>query len=411
MENDFDVAVIGGGLSGLCQALLLAQQGIKTVCLDKEPSLLQLKKDYDTRTTAISWGSRNVLRRIGVWQLLEDKACPINDIKIMDGDSSFVLSFLSEEVDGKDFGWILDNYDLRLALHKCAKAQENLAHITGAEAQMFHVKQSCASVTTTTGEDYTAKLLIGCDGRRSKMREAMGIGTWGHEYGQTAIVCLVNHEKPHNNVAIEHFLPEGPFASLPMMNDEKGDSCSAVVWSIHGGDARQYLECGEDVFNAHLNRLYQGIFGEVKLSGKRAAWPLNIVMAYEYTRPRMVIMAEAAHGIHPIAGQGLNLSFRDCAEMAEILMRAKSRGETDFGCPAIIQEYQKARRIDNTLMGIAMEGFNRIFSNNKRIPRVFRRTGLRIIGKLPPFKRFFMTQAMGTAGFAPQMVKQDSKKI
>lgn len=407
MSITYDVAVIGGGLSGLCQALLLAQEGISVVCLDKDESLLQLERDFDTRTTAISWGSRNVLRRIGVWQLLEDKACPINDIKIKDGQSPFVLSFLSEEVENKDFGWIIDNYDLRMALHKCAEKQENLTHETGALVDMFHVKQTHVEVVTSDKRVFSAALAIGCDGRKSKMREFMNIGTWGHDYNQTAIVCLVTHERPHDNVAIEHFLSEGPFASLPMTDDEQGRPRSAIVWSIHGGEAREYLDCSEEVFNAHINRLYDGIFGEAKLSGRRAGWPLNIVMAYEYIRPRMVIMAEAAHGIHPIAGQGLNLSLRDCAAMTEILSRAKANGQSDMGHQALLKEYQKARRIDNTLMGLAMEGFNTLFSNDKHMPRIFRRTGLRIISRIPKFKRFFMTQAMGTAGFAPDMIKRD----
>jgi 2-octaprenyl-6-methoxyphenol hydroxylase len=407
MSKKYDVAVIGGGLSGLCQALLLAQEDIAVVCIDKDASLLQLERNFDTRTTAISWGSRNVLKRIGVWPLIEDKACPINDIKIKDGSSPFVLSFLSEEVENKDFGWIFDNYDLRLALHKRAAEQDNLVHETGVEVETFHVKHSHVEVIAGNEKTYDASLAIGCDGRKSKMREFMNIGTWGHEYGQTAIVCLVTHEKPHNNIAIEHFLPEGPFASLPMTDDEQGRSRSAIVWSIHGSDSAKYLHSDEAVFNAHINRLYDGVFGEAKLSGKRAGWPLNIVMAYDYIRPRMVIMAEAAHGIHPIAGQGLNLSLRDCAAMTEILIKAKAAGQKDFGDYGLLKEYQKARRIDNTLMGLAMEGFNQIFSNNKKVPRIFRRTGLRIISRIPAFKKFFMTQAMGTAGFAPEMVKRD----
>lgn len=404
----YDVAIIGGGLAGLTQALLLAQEGFETLCVDREKPAAQLKKGYDTRTTAISWGSRNVLRRAGIWQSMEqNKACPIRDIKIMDGDAPFALSFLSQEVEGREFGWIVDNHDLRATLHAKAQKQSCLTHITGTAAEMFHVKQDGVDITTDEGKKYTAALVLGCDGRHSKTRAFMNIGTWGHDYGQTAIVCTVAHEQPHEHTALEHFLPDGPFASLPMTDDAQGHHRSAIVWSVHGEDAAHYLHCSEDVFNTHINRLYNGRFGAARVLDNRAGWPLNIVMAYSYTAPRMALMAEAAHGIHPIAGQGLNISLRDCAAMTEILVKARAEGHQDWGNPAILREYQKQRRMDNTMMGLAMEGFNGLFSNHNPLAKAARRTGLRIIKRLPRFKRFFMTQAMGTVGHVPDMVKDD----
>jgi len=409
MQN-YDIAIIGGGLAGLTQSILLAQEGFNTICIDREEPASQLDKSYDTRTTAISWGSRNVLRRAGIWAVMEAKSCAIRDIKIMDGGSPFVLSFLSQDVEDREFGWIVDNHDLRVALHQKASHQENLTHVTGDAVIMFHVKQTHVVLNTASGTEVSATLVLGCDGRGSKTREFMNIGTWGHNYGQTAIVCVVTHEKPHNHTAVEHFLPDGPFASLPMMDDAKGQHRSAIVWSIHGGHAQPYLNCAEDVFNQHIKGLYQGRFGEAKLLGKRAGWPLSIKMAYSYVAPRMAIMAEAAHGIHPIAGQGLNISLRDCAAMTEILCKARDNGITDWGHADILQEYQRNRRMDNTMMGLAMEGFNGLFSNNHPISKGARRFGLRVINKLPRFKRFFMTQAMGTVGHVPEMVKHHKKQ-
>jgi 2-octaprenyl-6-methoxyphenol hydroxylase len=403
--TSYDVAIVGGGLSGLSQSLLLAQEGFRVLCVDREAPASQLTKGYDTRTTAISWGSRNVLWRAGVWQEMEERSCPIRDIKILDGDSPFALSFLSQEVEGREFGWIVNNHDLRCVLHERAAGQENLDHITGDAVTMFHVKQDGVKIETSKGQSYDAQLVLGCDGRKSFTREFMGIGTWGRDYEQTAIVCIVDHEHPHEFTAVEHFLPEGPFASLPMLDDNGGQTRSAVVWSIHGGDASQFLKCDEETFNAHLEGLYKGRFGKVSLSGARAGWPLNIVMAYEYTRPRMAIMAEAAHGIHPIAGQGLNISLRDCAAMTEILVKARANGVADCGSAQILRDYQKSRRMDNTMMGLAMEGFNGLFSNDRPLLKFARKTGLRLINRLPKAKRFFMTQAMGTVGHVPEMVK------
>lgn len=407
--RSYDVAIVGGGLAGLTQALLLSREGFHVACIDREAPVTQLSKGYDTRTTAISWGSRNVLRQAGVWSFMEDgRACPIRDIKILDGESPFTLSFLSREVEDREFGWIVDNHDLRYILHKSASEAENIDHLTGDAVKMFHVKQDGVTVQMESGQELFSKLVLGCDGRRSATREFMGIGTWGHSYDQTAIVCLVDHELPHEHTALEHFLPEGPFASLPMWDEQGGQKRSAVVWSIHGANASQFVNCTDAAFNKHLQRLYKGRFGNVKLSGARAAWPLNIKMAYEYTGSRMVLMAEAAHGIHPIAGQGLNLSLRDCASMTEILVDARNRGIEDWGAADLLAKYQKCRRLDNAMMGLSMEGFNGLFSNNLAPLKFARQAGLRIISKMPAFKRFFMTQAMGTVGHVPEMVKKDT---
>lgn len=401
----YDVIIVGGGLSGLSQAILLAKNGFDVACVDREKPITQLKRQYDTRTTAISWGSRNVLREAGVWQEMEGLACPIEDIRIKDGDARFVLTFLSEEVEGKEFGWIVDNYDLRMALHNTAQTHENLTHITGDGVVDFVTSDDHVSATLESGEVLRGKLVIGCDGRASKTREKMGIGTWGHNYDQLAVVCLVKHEKPHNNVAVEHFLPAGPFASLPMLDDEDGAHRSAVVWSVSGESGRRWIECDEGLFNKKMNGLYGGLFGEVELTGTRAGWPLNIVMAYSYIKPRMMLMAEAAHGIHPIAGQGLNLSLRDVAALTEILVEAREQGQNDWGAEEILKTYQKSRRLDNTMMGVAMEGFNRLFSNSSVVLGAARKVGLRIVSRFPKFKRFFMTQAMGTVGHVPEMVR------
>ncbi len=445
-NDSYDVVVVGGGLAGLTQALLLAREGFSVACVDQEKPLTQLDKDYDTRTTAISWGSRNVLRKAGVWEAMESAgACPIKDIRILDGASPFVLAFLSKDVENREFGWIVDNFDLRLALHTQAGREEKLHHVTGAAVVGYERDDAAMRVRLVDGLCLSAPLVLGCDGRGSKTREFMGIGTWGHDYGQTALVCIVEHERPHDNIAVEHFLADGPFASLPMVDDENGRHRSAIVWSIHGGDAAQWLRCSDEAFNLRLNALYTaakghyrpsprpaknaaknkkdlqdvrgdkpsegGLFGAARVVGRRAGWPLGITMAYAYIAPRMALLAEAAHGIHPIAGQGLNISLRDVAAMTEILCDARDRGESDWGAPALLAEYQKRRRMDNTMMGMAMEGFNGLFSNNRAPLRIMRRLGLRVIARMPAFKRFFMTQAMGTVGHVPDLVKhQDGRQ-
>lgn len=389
-KNIYDVIIVGGNLSGLTMACLLGQEGIKVACIDQaDPK----KKVEDLRTTAISYGSSQILDRAGIWQNMLKKANPIEDIQILDGDSPLLLQFLSSEVNDNAFGWIVENADLKDILAKRVKEIKTVTHIAPAKVSDFEVSDNEASVILEKGEKITAQLIIGADGRQSTVRKYMDVPTRQWSYNQRAVICCVAHENPHRNIAVEHFWPEGPFAILPM-HDHKKQHRSSVVFTEHGPEKNSLMHFTDEEFEIALRARFPESYGEVKMLNKRAAYPLNLVHAQSYIAPRMALIADAAHGIHPIAGQGLNLGFRDVGEMGSLLSSAFKEG-TDLGDSEILETYQRVRRFDNMSMVAVTDGLVRLFSNNLPPVRFLRRTGLRLVSKLRPAKQFFMKQAMG----------------
>jgi 2-octaprenyl-6-methoxyphenol hydroxylase len=398
--SDYDIAVIGGGLAGLSLSVLLGQEGWKVICIDREDIKKQNEKLYDIRTTAISYGSRNMLKNANIWQDLESIAEPIKDILILDEDSPVELTFNSSDIDADAFGWIVDNRDLRKTLISHVQSHETVTHLTGQAVTNFDNRDDHVIVTLSNGTHINARLVVGADGRNSFTREAMSIGTWGRDYDQNAIVCLINHTKPHNGLAIEHFRSQGPFAVLPYTDDENGTPRSAVVWTVERSDNDQWMDCSDATFRTAIQTRCGDIFGEISLIGQRASWPLNFVKAYDYIGDRMCLVAEAAHGIHPIAGQGLNLSLRDIAALVETL-----DGAQDPGDQCLLKAYQKTRKADNIIMSLTMDGLVDLFGSNIPPVRAARRFGLQTVSKLPFIKKFFMRQAMGTVGHLPSLVR------
>lgn len=397
-NQNYDIAIIGGGLAGLTLSILLGNQGWRVACIDREQPETQAKGD--TRTTAISWGSRNVLTHAGIWQALADKAACISDILILDEDSPIDLQFHREDIGAEGFGWIVDNRDLRLALTDAVSQNKNITHVTGAAVTEFNHQGDHVSVTCADSRIVKAKLIVGADGRTSITREAMGIKTWTRDYNQSGIVCLITHDKPHDGWALEHFRAQGPFAVLPFTDDAAGNHRSAVVWTVATEDVPQWLECSENVFNAALQERCGDRYGTVTVQGSRAAWPLTLVKAKSYIADRMVLVAEAAHGMHPIAGQGLNMSLRDLAALTEVL-----EGASDPGDQTLLKRYQRMRRADNTAMVVATDRLNDLFGYNFFGLRAARRFGLHMVSRLPFARKFFMKQAMGAQGYLPAMVK------
>ncbi len=394
MTKIYDIAVIGGGLAGLTQSILLAQQGWTVICIDRDDPKNQINSDI--RTTAISWGSRNLLKNAGVWADMEELAECIRDILILDEDSPVELEFNATDIDAEGFGWIVDNRDLRQVLMSHVAKNKNITHLTGQSVTDFKTQQNSVEVTLQNDETITVQLVIGADGRNSFTRKWMGIQTFKKDYKQSAIVCLINHTKPHNGMALEHFRTQGPFAVLPFT-----DNRSAVVWTIPGAEANQWTKCSDDVFNAALQTRCGDLYGDVSVQGSRAAWPLNLVKAHKYIGDRMVLVAEAAHGMHPIAGQGLNMSLRDIAALTETL-----NGASDPGDAALLKQYQSMRRMDNVGMVAATDILNELFGFNFFGVRAARRFGLHAISKIPYAKKFFMKQAMGAVGHLPNLIKK-----
>lgn len=389
------IGIIGGGLAGLTLAALLGEAGFAVTCIDAAPLEQQVSGAYDQRTTAISYGSRKVLERAGVWQSLAGKNAAIKTIDILDGDSDAVLQFDAREVEADAFGWIVDNADLRRALISRVRSIKNITHMTGTTVRAVALSDDAAEVTLQDGKRLRFALAVGADGRKSILRDAMGVGAFGRDYKQSAVVCLVAHEKPHHGMAVEHFRPEGPFALLPYTDLPDGTHRSALVWTVHGGDARKWVACEEEIFNAALMERSRGRFGRIWAAGKREAWPLNLVKSYSYTGPRAVLVAEAAHGMHPIAGQGLNMSLRDLACLSDVLKKVD-----DIGAPETLTRFQRLRRADNLAMSLATDYLTMLFSNDLNAVKALRRAGLRIVARLPFAKRFFMKQAMGLSAFA-----------
>lgn len=393
-EKIYDVAIIGGGLAGLSLAALLGQSGFDILCIDREDKAKTLGANFDGRTTAISYGSCEVLTDAGIWDLCAKDACPILDIRILDGASSVLLNFLSHDVDDRAFGHIIDNRLLRQAQYKKIATLKNVTHLDKMIVTDVKTDDQCAYITTDARHEYKAQLIVGADGKQSFVRKTMNVPQHGWMYNQTAIVCCVDHKNPHNNVAIEHFLPDGPFAVLPMNdNPVTGKHQSSLVWSVHGSDKRM-MECDDEIFNIALNARFPAEYGVVKLYGKRSFWPLGLNHAHSYIDNRIVIIAEAAHAMHPIAGQGLNIGMRDIKVLHDLLITARTQNQ-DYGAPTLLNTYQSMRRVDTSAMMAATDVLNRLFSNKSKVLGLARKIGIKAVNHMPPVKKFFMHQAMG----------------
>lgn len=400
------VLIVGGGPAGLTLACLLGSQGIQTICLDREDPVEQLKEKFDGRTTALSSASMRVLKAAGVWPLLEKDAEPILDIRVADGASPLFLHFASEETADGPFGWIVDNKILRQALFGRLEKLKSVTHLTSCLAQDFSDTGN-AAITVRTADGYTirASLLIGADGRSSAVRNWRKIKMRSFDYGQTAIVCCAEHELDHENAAVEHFCPAGPFAVLPMRRGKGGVYRSSVVWCEAPANAKKILALDAHKFDQKLAQKFGDHLGSVRHAGARMGYPLKLMMATSYVAKRTALIGEAAHAIHPVAGQGLNLSMRDIAVLAELIENYAGLG-LDIGSVSLLKAYQALRHMDNLMMAVVTDGLVRLFSNDRRILRFLRDSGLGIVQRLPPLKRFFSRQAMGLMGKTPKIVKK-----
>lgn len=393
-DTHYDVIIVGGGLAGLSLSCLLGTvEGLRVACIDRDAPEAQLQNDE--RTTAISYGSAQILKRAGVWPPLEEAGCPIEDIEILDGDSPVLLRFLSNEVEGKAFGWIISNADIRRALMDKMASCSGVDHLAPRQVKDFSVEGQSASVILEDGETLSASLVIGADGRGSGVRDFMDVPVRSWSYKQRAIVCFILHEHPHNNKAVEHFWPSGPFAILPMNDRPDGRHCSSLVFTEHGRRRNSLMNLSDEAFLSEVQARFPDSYGAVEvLNNKRMAYPLSLVHAADYIAPRMALVADAAHGIHPIAGQGLNLGFRDLGVIADLIGEAHRSGK-DIGAMDLLQSYQRKRRPDNMAMVAVTDGLVRLFSNDLPPVKMARRVGLKMVSRIKPAKQFFMKRAMG----------------
>ncbi len=388
-----DITVIGGGLAGLTQTLLLAQADIPTVCIEPNPM------PTDERTTAISYGSMKLLERAAIWDDLKPFACPIHDIQILDANSPVLLDFnaqdISDQTDGSNsFGWIIENKYLRKTLidHLTTYSTANIK--TGTMVNGFEKQDKTIIVSLDNTQTIETKLVIGADGRQSFTREHMQVGEYQWSYKQNALVCIFEHTQSHNNIAVEHFLPQGPFAVLPMLKSKNGKHRSALVWTQDTSNKASLDKYSDSTFKIALNEQLPSFYGEVQHVSPRKKYPLGLIHAYHYTKERFALIADAAHGIHPIAGQGLNLGLRDVACLTDIIINAK-QNKKDIGSIDVLQTYETKRKADNKAMIVTTDILNRIFSNQSKTIRLMRKIGMRAIDRFAPSKKFLMSQAAG----------------
>jgi 2-octaprenyl-6-methoxyphenol hydroxylase len=392
------VAIVGGGIAGLTLATALGQSGVETLLIDRDSTEARLAPDADGRTTAISHGTARILAASGVWERIVPHAAPITDIRITDGRSPVFLHFdhreMADETGGAPFGSVVENRLIRLFQVERLEELPSVATLAPARVTGLEVAPGGATLTLADGRTIGAELVVGADGRRSFVREAVGIEARTVDYGQTAIVGVVAHEAPHQGVGLEHFRAQGPFALVPMPDAADGTHRSSLIWCETTEEAARIAKLPQEAIDRRLAGEIGDWLGAVRFAGKRFLYPLSLVLAARETAPRIVLIGDAVHGIHPIAGQGLNLSMRDIAALSTLLVGRAGLG-LDLGDAAALARYAARRRPDNMAMVAMTHGLNQLF--RLRLPPVplARSIGLAAVGRLPPLKRFFMRQAMG----------------
>jgi 2-octaprenyl-6-methoxyphenol hydroxylase len=398
-----DVAIMGAGPVGGTLACRLATGGLRVAVIDRAPLPPMEHPAFDGRAYAITGAMRPLLEQSGVWERLPDPTCPIHDIRVSDGRvgrpaSPLFLHFDHRQV-GAPFGWMVEARSLRRALNAQLHALPGLSVFAPVTASVAR-EEDAAEIRVVGGPTLRAQVIIGAEGRQSALRDAAGIPVSRVPYGQIGIVCAVSHELPHNNVALEHFLPGGPFAVLPMPASPDAlpggaPNVSAVVWSERTERANQVMALDDVRFGREIRRRMGNTLGAVQPIGRRWGYPLSAMLVQRYTDTRLALAGDAAHGIHPIAGQGLNLGFRDAVALTELLLAAHAAGD-DLGGPDMLARYQRRRRPDNLAMLAATDALDRLFSTDNRPLRLARDTGIAAVHRIKPLKRFFMRAAMGT---------------
>jgi 2-octaprenyl-6-methoxyphenol hydroxylase len=392
-----DVVIIGGGLVGGTLAIALAQQGLHVTVIDRESPEDLLKPDLDGRTTAVAYGSRLIFDALGIWDKIDHTAEPILDIRVFERDSPWAVFYDHRDIGSIPMGYITENKALRQGIfHRAGELSDHLTWIAPATVEKTERNPHKAIVRLTDGQILETSLIIGAEGRLSQTREEAGIQNLSWPYKQSALIAHVHHEKPHQGSAWEIFQPQGPFAILPLRScPATGAFRSGLVWTGSPMDIERLLALDDMAISLELQELFP-YFGGIKVSGKRWSYPLSAMVVKQTIDHRLAIVGDAAHVVHPVAGQGVNLGWRDAQELSYILGQAKQLG-LDIGSKSILQRHQR-RRLD-TLSILAMShGMVRLFSNQSSILSFLRTAGLGIVNQIPPLKRRLMKRAMGIGG-------------
>lgn len=395
---DSDVIILGGGLVGLTLALALDAHGLSATVIDPADPAKMLAPGFDGRASAIASASWRMLEVIGLGPRLDGKGCRIAAIRVSDGLKPGALDFEPEAEEGP-LGIMFENRLLRQTLHQAASEAENVTLLMPARPAATERGLHGVTVRLEDGREVRAPLLVAAEGRKSPTREAAGINVARWSYDHTAIIAAVEHEKPHGNVAYEIFYPTGPFAILPMLPGNR----SAIVWSVEHEDAPALMKLGERGFVAELAKRMGGLLGEMKLTAPRATFPLGFHHAARITGERLALVGDAAHGIHPIAGQGLNLGLRDTAALTEVLVEGVRLG-LDPGDAQLLKRYERWRSLDTLMVAASTDGLTRLFGIPGRTASAVRRLGLGAVQRIAPLKRSFMAEARGESGELPKLL-------
>jgi 2-octaprenyl-6-methoxyphenol hydroxylase len=397
-----DVIILGGGLVGLALAAALDSSGLSTIVVDPADPDQRLDAKFDGRTSAVSSSSMRMLQAIGVADRLPAPACPIRKIQVADGLEPGGLAFEAGE-DGEPLGWMNENRHLRAALRSRAEAGKNLWLLWKSSVAAVDRGEHQVVVALDDGRKLCAPILVAADGRNSPMREQAGIRIARWRYDHTAIVSVLYHQHPHDNVAYEIFYPGGPFALLPMTDEGKRHR-SAIVWSLQKDDAAGLLSLSDEEFAAEANAAMGGFLGKISLAAPRSTYPLGFHHAAQIVSERLALVGDSAHAIHPIAGQGLNLGFRDAAALAQVLVEGARLG-LDLGDRQLLDRYQRWRSLDSLMVAMATDSLTRIYGIPGKLPSAVRRFGMGLIDRIAPIKDRLMAEARGTSGDLPLLLR------
>lgn len=396
-----DVLILGGGLVGATQALALARHGVTSMVVDPADPAMTLAPGFDGRASAIASASGRMFDAIGLSERLRGQGCPIAAIRVSDGLAPGRLDFTPDEGDGA-LGTMYENRALRRAIH--AAVEEAGEVDLRMKTRALAVERGLHGVTASLsdGSEARALLLIAAEGRNSPTRDAAGIQVARWRYDHAAIIGAFHHERPHDEVAYEIFYPSGPFALLPLVDDEAGHR-SAIVWTVAGGDAAGMLKLSDRAFLAEAEKRMGGFLGRLYGASPRASYPLGFHHAARITAERLALVGDAGHGIHPIAGQGLNLGLRDVAALTEVLVEGKRVG-LDLGDAALLERYQRWRALDTFAIAAATDSLARLFGIPGRTASAVRRIGISAVNAAEPLKRAFMAEARGESGDLPRLL-------
>ena len=385
-------------------ALAAAQAGFTVTIIDSLPLDTRKRVDFDGRSYALALASTRLLRGIGIWPVIRDKAQPMFEIKVTDGragegPSPWMMHFDHAEIEEGPMGYMVEDRHLRRAFLEAMEKEQRITHRSGETVVAQAVNVAGVDVTLASGGQIAGKLLIGSDGRRSGTAQRAGIKRTGWGYGQTAVVCAVKHEKPHGGIAHQFFMPPGPLAILPLTNDR-----ASIVWSETEARAAELMAMSDADFLTALRPAFGSFLGQISLTGARFSYPLGLTLANSFVADRVALLGDAAHGMHPIAGQGLNAGLRDVAALADVLEQARARGQ-DIGGAQTLAQYQQWRRFDTATLALATDAFNRLFSNDNSLLRAARDIGMGLVNAAPGLRRGFIREAAGLAGDLPRLMR------